>query len=314
MLSIERGETDGSAATSWGNFATVKADWIKDKKVSIILQLALKKLALLGDVPLIMDAAADDSDRKVLELIFARQPMSYPFVTSPDVPADRLQALRRAFDATLSDPEFLADAKQQKLDVDPVSGDEIQSLVRSVYASPPEVIARARAAIKNGTAGQPTAGTKKTNDKRRRRRTMKVTPLSEALGAEITEIDLRQPQDDAAVKTIRKAFDDNIFVVFREQQLSEDDQLRAAGYFGKVHIRRKPVTTRDPGGAFGERSHACTLRLASALVSTSTAVTIASRRTLIVEPTAPCCRMRNESTIALDMICMRAPPSRVGST
>jgi tripartite-type tricarboxylate transporter receptor subunit TctC len=150
MLSIERGETDGSAATSWGNFATVKADWIRDKKVTIILQLALKKLPLLGDVPLIMDAAADESDRKVLELIFARQSMSYPFVTSPDVPAERLQALRRAFGATLRDPEFLADAKQQKLDVDPVSGDEIQSLVRSVYASPPEVIARARAAIKDG--------------------------------------------------------------------------------------------------------------------------------------------------------------------
>jgi len=78
---------------------------------------------------------------------------------------------------------------------------------------------------------------------------MKVTPLSKALGAEITEIDLRQPQDDAAVKTIRKAFDDNIFVVFREQQLSEDDQLRAAGYFGKVHVRRKPAAgLTNPGG------------------------------------------------------------------
>ena len=150
MLSIERGETDGSAATSWGNFATAKADWIRDKKVNIVLQLALKKLPVLGDVPLIMDAATDESDRKVLELIFVRQSMSYPFVTSPDVPAERLQALRRAFDATLTDPEFLADARQQKLDIDPVSGDEIQSLVRSVYASPPEVIARARAAIKDG--------------------------------------------------------------------------------------------------------------------------------------------------------------------
>jgi taurine dioxygenase len=78
---------------------------------------------------------------------------------------------------------------------------------------------------------------------------MKVTPLSKALGAEITEIDLRQPQDDAAVKAIRKAFDDNIFVVFREQQLSEDDQLRAAGYFGKVHVRRKPAAgLTNPGG------------------------------------------------------------------
>lgn len=79
---------------------------------------------------------------------------------------------------------------------------------------------------------------------------MKVTPLSKALGAEITGLDLRQPLGDAAVKAIKDAFDQHIFVVFREQELSEDDQLRAAGYFGKVHIRRKPVTTRDPGGAF----------------------------------------------------------------
>jgi tripartite-type tricarboxylate transporter receptor subunit TctC len=69
MLSIERGETDGSAATSWGNFASTRNDWITEKKVNIILQLALKKLPLLGDVPLIMDAATDAGDRKVLELI-----------------------------------------------------------------------------------------------------------------------------------------------------------------------------------------------------------------------------------------------------
>jgi tripartite-type tricarboxylate transporter receptor subunit TctC len=150
LLSVERGETDGSASTSWGNFSTAKADWIRDKKVNIILQLALKKQPTLGDLPLIMDLAANEEDRKVLELIFVRQSMSYPFVTSPGVPAERLAALRRAFETTLKDPEFLADAKQQKLDIDPVSGDEIQELVRNVYASPPEVIARARAAIKEG--------------------------------------------------------------------------------------------------------------------------------------------------------------------
>lgn len=79
---------------------------------------------------------------------------------------------------------------------------------------------------------------------------MKVTPLSKALGAEITELDLRQPLDDATVKAIRDAFDQHIFVVFREQELSEEDQLRAAGYFGKVHVRRRPTATRDPGGQF----------------------------------------------------------------
>jgi taurine dioxygenase len=79
---------------------------------------------------------------------------------------------------------------------------------------------------------------------------MQITPLSEALGAEITGLDLSKPLDDAAAKAIRDAFDRHIFVVFRQQELSEEDQLRAASYFGKVHIRRRPTTTRDPGGAF----------------------------------------------------------------
>jgi tripartite-type tricarboxylate transporter receptor subunit TctC len=150
MLSIERGETDGSAATSWGNFASAKQEWIKDGKVNIILQLAMKKHPVLPKVPLVMDIATSAADRQVLELIFARQSMSYPFALPPGVPSDRLGALRAAFDATLKDAGFLADARQQKLEVDPVSGDQIKALVRSVYASPPAVIERARAAIKDG--------------------------------------------------------------------------------------------------------------------------------------------------------------------
>jgi taurine dioxygenase len=77
---------------------------------------------------------------------------------------------------------------------------------------------------------------------------IRITPLSPALGAEITEIDLRRPLDAATVKEIRDAFDRYIFVVFRGQELSEDDQLRAASYFGKVHVRRRPTNGRDPGG------------------------------------------------------------------
>src|SRR5258705_5074400 len=80
---------------------------------------------------------------------------------------------------------------------------------------------------------------------------LSINPLSQALGAEITGIDLRKPLDDATVKAIRDAFDQNVVAVFRDQQLSEDDQLRAAGYFGKVHVRRKPASGRDPGGQWG---------------------------------------------------------------
>ena len=80
--------------------------------------------------------------------------------------------------------------------------------------------------------------------------TVSVVPLSPALGAEIKGVDLRKPLDAAAVKAINDAFDQHIVVVFRDQELSEDDQLRAAGYFGKVHIRHRPANGRTPGGEY----------------------------------------------------------------
>jgi tripartite-type tricarboxylate transporter receptor subunit TctC len=152
MRAIERGEAQGSAGTSWGNFAATRQDWIKDKKVNILLQLAIKRQAELGSVPLVMELAKSVADRKALELIFSRQSMAYPYVAPPGVPAERLTILRRAFDQTLRSPEFLADAKQQKLEIDPVVGEEIEALIRNVYESPPPIIARARAAIKDGVA------------------------------------------------------------------------------------------------------------------------------------------------------------------
>jgi hypothetical protein len=150
MLAIERGEADGSAAMSWGNFTSAKQDWLRDKKVNVLLQLAIKKHPLLADVPLVMDLAKSEADKKVLELIFSRQSMAYPYAAPPDVPADRLQALQQGFDATMKDPEFLADMQQQKLDLDPLGGNEMQALIKSAYASSPGVIARARSAIADG--------------------------------------------------------------------------------------------------------------------------------------------------------------------
>ena len=80
--------------------------------------------------------------------------------------------------------------------------------------------------------------------------TISVEPLSPALGAEIKGVDLRRPLDDATVRAINAAFDEHVVVVFRDQDLSEADQLRAAGYFGKVHIRRRPANGRTPGGDY----------------------------------------------------------------
>ena len=150
MLAIERGEADGSAGSSWSYVASAKKEWLADRRINLISQVAFKPHPDLHNVPLVMDSASDEAGRKVLELIFSRQMMAYPFVAPPGVPQDRVVALRKAFDAMMKDPEYLADANRQQLEVDPVSGAEIENMVKSAYANPPEIIARAKAALQEG--------------------------------------------------------------------------------------------------------------------------------------------------------------------
>ena len=152
VASVERGEVDGNAGTSWVSLVSLKPDWLRDKKINVLLQMANRKHPDLGHVPLALDFARNEQDLKVLDLIFSRLAMAYPFAAPPDVPPARLQALRHAFDATMKDPELLADAKRQNLEISPVSAGEIAAILRSVYASPADVIARARTVLESGKA------------------------------------------------------------------------------------------------------------------------------------------------------------------
>ncbi len=150
MLAVERGELDGRAAWSWSSLKAQKPDWISDKKISILAQLNLSKNPELADVPLITDLATTDKQKQILKLVLSRQTVGRPFAAPPGIPEDRKQALRKAFDATMKDPEFLAEAKQRKMDINPVSGAEIEKLVAELYSTPPDVIAQAKAAISSG--------------------------------------------------------------------------------------------------------------------------------------------------------------------
>lgn len=150
MLAVERGELDGRAAWSWSSLKAQKPDWISDKKISILAQLNLSKNPELADVPLITDLATTEKQKQILKLVLSRQTVGRPFAAPPGIPEDRKQALRKAFDATMKDPEFLAEAKQRKMDVNPVSGAEIEKLVAELYSTPPDVIAQAKAAISSG--------------------------------------------------------------------------------------------------------------------------------------------------------------------
>lgn len=149
MLAMERGEVDGFCGVSWSSAKSRKPEWIAENKVNLLVQMAMEKHADLPDVPLVMDFAETEEERQILTLIFARQTMGRPFAAPPGVPAERVEALRAAFEATVRDPEFLKAAEEARLEINPVSGPEIDALLGAVYQTPPEVVARTRAAIQN---------------------------------------------------------------------------------------------------------------------------------------------------------------------
>jgi tripartite-type tricarboxylate transporter receptor subunit TctC len=149
-LAMERGEVDGRCGWSWSSIKITKSDWLAEKKVNLLLQMSLQKSRDLPDVPLIMDLASNDRERQILKLILGRQQMGWPFIAPPDIPAERAQALRKAFGDTMQDAEFLAEAKSRLLDVNPMSGGEIEKLITELYQTPPDVIAATKAVIAEG--------------------------------------------------------------------------------------------------------------------------------------------------------------------
>ena len=146
LLAMERGEVEGRCGYSWSSAKSRKADWLRDKTMNILIQLSTAKHPDLPDVPFVMDLAKTDKDRQILALVFARQAWGRPFLAPPGVPADRAKALQTAFMATMNDPEFLADAKKQRLEIAPISGADISKLMVTLYNSDQAIIDGARAA------------------------------------------------------------------------------------------------------------------------------------------------------------------------
>jgi len=151
-LAMERGEIHGNGATNWSTLLSLNGAWVKEKKVNVVAQWAMKKHPDLPQVPMVLDLAKNDADRAALELLIARLEYGRPFFVPPGVPAERVQALRRAFDATMKDPEFLADAKKLNLEIDPITGEQAQQLIARVLRTPEPVATRVRKALE--PAGQ----------------------------------------------------------------------------------------------------------------------------------------------------------------
>ena len=147
MLAIERKEVDGATSVSYAAIKTAQREWLVNKKVNLLAQHGLKAHPELKDVPLILDFAKSADDRRVLEMVFARQAIGYPYTAPPNVPADRLDAIRKAFQATLQDPEFLAATAKAGLLVDGMTGQQVQALLGGLYSMPPAIAERAKAAM-----------------------------------------------------------------------------------------------------------------------------------------------------------------------
>jgi tripartite-type tricarboxylate transporter receptor subunit TctC len=143
-LAMERGEVDGRADNGWTSWKSDHASWIQHKKIHILMQVGLTKAPDLPDVPLLMELTDNPKEREALKLISTPSSMGHPLIAPPGVPEDRIQALRRAFDAMMVDPAFLADAEALRRPIRAVSGEDLERIANEVLSAPKEARDRAR--------------------------------------------------------------------------------------------------------------------------------------------------------------------------
>jgi tripartite-type tricarboxylate transporter receptor subunit TctC len=146
-LAMERGEVDGRGSNSWTSWKATRPDWIAEKKINILVQIGLAKASDLSDVPLLLDLATNDDDRRLLRVLSASTNIGRPIFTTPDAPPERVTALRRAFDAMVRDPAFLEQARREHFDIEPTTGEAMQRLVSEIVAIPKAQSERLRQVI-----------------------------------------------------------------------------------------------------------------------------------------------------------------------
>jgi tripartite-type tricarboxylate transporter receptor subunit TctC len=146
MLAMERGEVDG-ALTSWNTLRLTKQDWLKNKKINLLVQYTLEREPDLPDVPAIVELGKTPLDKQVLAFYASGAAVGRSFLAPPGVPADRVKALRTAFDDMLKDPAFLGEIEKSKAEFKPLSGEKLQQLIASTANAPKEVIARTKSYI-----------------------------------------------------------------------------------------------------------------------------------------------------------------------
>jgi tripartite-type tricarboxylate transporter receptor subunit TctC len=145
-LGLQRGEVE-ARAFGFASIVSQHSEWLTEKKVAFLAQAGARRERLLPDVPLLTELASTDEQRQIMQLVSGAPALGQPYVAPPGVAVDRLAILRRAFDATLRDPAFLADAEKIRFVVEPMNGDEAARIVRETINAPADIVAKARVAI-----------------------------------------------------------------------------------------------------------------------------------------------------------------------
>jgi tripartite-type tricarboxylate transporter receptor subunit TctC len=149
-LAMERGELDGLCGWDWSSFKAQRGDWLRDNKVNVLLQVSLQphpELTRMG-VPSVFNYVKNEADRKVVELVISQTVFQRSYILPPETPAAQVTTLRRAFDATMKDKQFLEEAEKLRIEITPLTGEQVQELVQKIYATPKEITERARRAIR----------------------------------------------------------------------------------------------------------------------------------------------------------------------
>jgi tripartite-type tricarboxylate transporter receptor subunit TctC len=146
-MAMERGEVQGRGSNPWASYKAVRPDWVREGKIVPLVQVGMTKDPELPDVPRLVDLATNDEQRRMFEFVSTDVAMERPYAGPPGVPADRLAAYRQGFEQMAKDPEFLAVAKHQDMDINLHTGEQVEKMVHHTTSTPPEIIAKVKAAV-----------------------------------------------------------------------------------------------------------------------------------------------------------------------
>jgi tripartite-type tricarboxylate transporter receptor subunit TctC len=149
-LAMERGEIQGRCSVSVSSINSTRPDWFASKKVTVPIQIALRRSSHFPDVPALIELTPDKRTHDILEVLLAYQDMDRPMLAPPGVPPERLELLRTAFHSGITDPAFLAEAQRLGLEIEEVSGKRLEEIVVSAYGQPPKILQAARDAMSMG--------------------------------------------------------------------------------------------------------------------------------------------------------------------